>query len=107
MVRNRPVAEQKLRAGFQRRVDRQAERYAGQLRHAEQLAIRLERGKVAGVFSGQAGGGVRRGAYVEGLRFHAFAEGCALLDGPRADALSMAGVLKSPCASSHTTATSR
>ncbi len=51
----RPEAEQKLRAGFQRRVDRQAERYAEQLRHAEQLAIRLECGEVAGVFSGQTG----------------------------------------------------
>jgi hypothetical protein len=61
MVRIRPEAEQKLRAAFQRRVDRQAERYAAQLTHAEQLAIRLECGEVAGVFSGQAGGGVRRG----------------------------------------------
>ena len=135
-MRIRPEAEQKLRAGFQRRVDRQAERYAAQLTHAEQLAVRLECGQVAGVFSGQAGGGVRRGAYVVGLLpmaaipvliagaavgvpgmvpllgatpfitgawfgltlwrrreprrrvwFYAFAEGCALLDGPRADAL--------------------
>src|ERR1700728_807889 len=67
MVRIRPEAEQKLRAGFQRRVDRQAERYAAQLTHAEQLAVRLECGEVAGVFSGQAGGGVRRRAYVVGL----------------------------------------
>ena len=51
----RPEAEQKLRAGLQRRVDRQAERYAEQLRHAEQLAIRLVCGEVAGVFSGQTG----------------------------------------------------
>ena len=63
----RPEAEQKLRAGFQRRVDRQAERYAAQLTHAEQLAVRLECGEVAGVFSGQAGGGVRRGTYAVGL----------------------------------------
>lgn len=66
-MRVRPEVEHKLRAGFQRRVDRQAERYAAQLTHAEQLANRLECGEVAGVFSGQAGGGVRRGAYVVGL----------------------------------------
>jgi hypothetical protein len=136
MVRIRPEAEQKLRAGFQRRVDRQAGRYAAQLTHAEQLAARLECGEVAGVFAGQAGGDVRRGTYAVGLLpmaaipvliagaavgvpgmvpllgatpfitgawfgltvwrrreprrpvwFYAFAEGCALLDGPRADAL--------------------
>jgi len=63
----RPEAEQKLRAGFQRRVDRQAERYAEHLAHAEELAVRLAGGAVAGVFSGQAGGGVKRGAYVVGL----------------------------------------
>lgn len=63
MVPIRPEAEQKLRAGFQRRVDRQAERYAAQLTHAGQLAVRLEYGEVAGVFSGQAGGDRRRGAY--------------------------------------------
>jgi hypothetical protein len=136
MVRIRPEAEQKLRAGFQRRVDRQAERYAEQLTRAEQLAVRLECGEVAGVFCGQAGGGVRRGAYVVGLLpmaaipvliagsavgipgmvpllaatpfitgawfgltmwrwrepgrqvwFYAFDQGCALLDGPQADAV--------------------
>ena len=59
----RPEAEQKLRAGFQRRVDRQAERYVTPLAHAEQLAVRLECGQVVGVFAGQAGGDVRRGAY--------------------------------------------
>lgn len=63
----RPEAEQKLRAGFQRRVDRQAERYVAQLTHAERLAVGLECGQVVGVFSGQAGGGVRRGAYAVGL----------------------------------------
>jgi hypothetical protein len=63
----RPEAEQKLRAGFQRHVDRQAERYVAQLTHAEQLAVGLECGQVAGVFGGQAGGDVRRGAYVVGL----------------------------------------
>jgi hypothetical protein len=67
MARIRPEAEQKLRAGFQRRVDRQAERYVAQLTQAGQLAVRLECGEVIGVFSGQAGGGVRRGAYAVGL----------------------------------------
>ena len=130
----RPEAEQKLRAGFQRRVDRQAEQYVAQLTDAEQLAVGLERGQVAGVFDGQAGGGVKRGAYLVGLLpmaaipvaiagaavgvpgmvpvlgatpfvtgawfgltlwrwrepkrqvwLYAFAEGCALLDGPQAD----------------------
>ena len=106
--------------------------------HAEQLADRLECGEVAGVFSGQAGGDIKRGAYAVGLLpmaaipvliagaavgvpgllpllgatpfitgawfgltlwrwreprrrvwFYAFAEGCALLDGPRADAVSL------------------
>jgi hypothetical protein len=60
MVRIRPEAEQKLRAGFQRRVDRQAERYAAQLADAEQLAVGLECGPVVGVFGGEAGGDVRR-----------------------------------------------
>jgi hypothetical protein len=66
MVRIRPEAEQKLRAGFQRRIDRQAERYAAQLTRAEQLAVRLECGQVAGVFTGQAGGDVRRCTYAMG-----------------------------------------
>ena len=132
----RPEAEQKLRAGFQRRVDRKAERYAAQLTDAEQLAVRLEAGEVAGVFSGQARGGVRRGTYAVGLLpmaaiplliacaavgvpglvpllaaspfiigawfgltlwrrrepnrrvwLYAFAQECALLDGPTADAV--------------------
>jgi hypothetical protein len=63
----RPQAEQRLRAGFQRHVDRQADRYAVQLSHAEQLAFRLECGQVAGVFTGQAGGGTKRGAIVVAL----------------------------------------
>jgi hypothetical protein len=63
----RPEAEQKLRAGFQRRADQQAERYAASLAHAEELAVRLGYGPVTGVFSGQAGGGVKRGAYLVGL----------------------------------------
>jgi hypothetical protein len=140
MVRIRPEAEQKLRAGFQRRVDRQAERYAAQLTRAEQLAVRLECGQVVGVFTGQAGGDVRRGTYAVGLLplaaipvliagaavgvpgmvpllgatpfitgawfgftvwrrreprrrvwLYAFTEGCALLDGPRTDALPASG----------------
>ena len=133
-MRIRPEAEQKLRAGFQRRVDRQAERYVAELTHAQQLAVGLECGEVVGVFSGHAGGDLRRGAHVRaalpmaaipvliagaavgvpgmvpllgaspfviggwfGLTmwrwreprrrvwFYAFTQGCALLDGPRAD----------------------
>jgi len=132
----RPEAEQKLRAGFQRRVDRQAARYAAQLTDAEQLAGRLECGPVIGDFTGQAGGDVKRGSYAVGLLpmaaipvliagaaagvpgmvpllgatpfitgawfgltlwrrrepkrrvwLYAFADGCALLDGPQADAV--------------------
>jgi hypothetical protein len=67
VVQIRPEAEQKLRAGFQRRVDQQRDRYAVQLAHAEQLAAWFECGEVAGVFSAQAGGGVRPRAYVVGL----------------------------------------
>ncbi len=63
----RPEAEQKLRAGFQRRVDQQRDRYVVQLTHAEQLAAWFECGEVAGVFSAEAGGGVRPRAYVVGL----------------------------------------
>ena len=40
---------------------------SAQLTHAEQLAVRLECGQVAGVFTGQAGGDVRRGTYAVGL----------------------------------------
>ena len=61
----RPEAEQRLRAGFQRRVDRQRERYAPQLAHAGQLAARFGCGEVAGVFSMQAG--IRPRALVSGL----------------------------------------
>jgi len=50
----RPEAEQRLRAGFQRRVDRQREQYAPQLAHAGQLAAGSGCGQVAGVFSMQA-----------------------------------------------------
>ena len=63
----RPEAEQKLRAGFQRRVDQQSHRYAGPLAHAAELATGLECGEVAGVFTARAGGGVARRAYVVGL----------------------------------------
>ena len=63
----RPEAERKLRAGFQRRVDEQSQRYAVQLAHASQLAARFGCGEVAGVFTAQAGGGVRRSTYVVGL----------------------------------------
>ncbi len=55
----RPEAERRLRAGFQRRVDAQRQRYAVQLAHAGQLAVRFECGEVAGVFSGEAGIGRR------------------------------------------------
>ena len=63
----RPEAEQKLRAGFQRHVDRQAGRYTEQLTHAGHLADRFECGHVIGVFSTQTGGDIRPRAYVVGL----------------------------------------
>ena len=63
----RPEPEQKLRAGFQRRVDEQSNRHAAQLMHAEQLAGRFECGEVTGVYSARAGGNVRRSAYVVAL----------------------------------------
>jgi hypothetical protein len=136
MVQIRPEAERKLRAGFQRRAGQQADRFAVQLTHAEQLAVRFECGEVVGVFSAWAGGGIGRRAYVVGLLplaaipvliagaaagvpalvpvlgafpfvvgawfglslwrgrepkrrvwFYAFAQGCVLLDDPRADAV--------------------
>jgi hypothetical protein len=63
----RPEAERKLRAGFQRRVDEQSDRYAAELAHAGQLAARFGCGEVAGVFGAQAGGDVRARTYVVGL----------------------------------------
>ncbi len=66
-MRIRPEAEQKLRAGFQRRVDEQSDRYAVQLAHAGQLAARFGCGEVVGVFSAETGGGVRPRTYVVGL----------------------------------------
>jgi hypothetical protein len=54
VVKIRPEAEQRLRAGFQRRVDEQRGRYAAELAHAGQLAARFECGEVVGVFSRQA-----------------------------------------------------
>jgi hypothetical protein len=66
-MRIRPEAEQKLRAGFQRRAAEQSMRYAGQLAHAEELARRFGYGEVAGLFSARAGGGVRRRTYVVAL----------------------------------------
>lgn len=63
----RPEAEQKLRQGFQRRVDEQCHRYAAQLADAERVATMHECGEVAGVFTGRTGGGVRPRAYVVGL----------------------------------------
>jgi len=87
----RPEAERKLRAGFQRRVDQQSERYAAPLAHAGELAARFGYGEVVGVFSARAGGGVRPSLWRlrEPRRcvwFYAFDEGFMLLDDPRADA---------------------
>ena len=50
-MRMRPEAERRMRAGFQRRVDEQAERYAPRLAHAERLASYSECGDVTGVFT--------------------------------------------------------
>ena len=63
----RPEAERKLRAGFQRHVDEQGDRYVVQWTHAELLAARFGRGEVVGVFSARAGGGVRPRVHVVGL----------------------------------------
>jgi hypothetical protein len=63
----RPEAERKLRAGFQRRVDEQSDRYAAQLAHAGQLAARFECGEVTGVFGAEAGGDLRPGTFVVAL----------------------------------------
>jgi hypothetical protein len=61
----RPEAEQRLRAGFQRRVDKRREQYAAQLAHAGQLAARYGCGEVVGVFSRQAG--IGRKTVITGL----------------------------------------
>ncbi len=53
-MKMRPEAEQRLRAGFQRRVDKVRDQYSAQLAHAGQLAGRYECGSVVGVFSRQA-----------------------------------------------------
>jgi len=66
-MRIRPDAEVRLRAGFQRRVDAQRAQYAGHLSYAGQLASHFQAGSVVGVFTGEAGGGVRRRAYVLGM----------------------------------------
>jgi hypothetical protein len=66
-MRMRPESERKLRAGFQRRVDEQSNRYATPLAHAEELGASFEFGEVVGVYSAQAGGHVRRQAYVKAL----------------------------------------
>jgi hypothetical protein len=65
VVKIRPEAEQRLRAGFQRRVDKVRDRYATQLAHAGQLAARYECGQVVGVFSRQAD--IRRKTVITGL----------------------------------------
>jgi len=67
VVQIRPQAERKLRTGFQRHVDEQSDRYAAELTHAEQLAAWFECGEVIGVFGMQAGGAVKRSAYVVAL----------------------------------------
>ena len=54
MAKIRPEAGQRLRAGFQRRVEERRNRYAAQLAHAGQLATWHECGEVVGVFSRQA-----------------------------------------------------
>jgi hypothetical protein len=66
-MRMRPEAEQKLRAGFQRRVDEQAERYAAQLARAGQVTARFGCGEVLGVYTAQAGGNPRPRTFVVGL----------------------------------------
>jgi hypothetical protein len=76
----RPEAEQRLRAGFQRRVDKQSERYAPELAHAAQLAAGSGCGQLAGVFSRQApfrARGIRRQTW-----FFAFTGGFMLIDDP-------------------------
>jgi hypothetical protein len=67
VVRMRPEAERRLRAGFQRRVDEQSSRYAVQLAHARQEAVRFECGEMAGVFSMLAGGEPTPRTYVVAL----------------------------------------
>jgi hypothetical protein len=64
-MKMRPEAEQRLRAGFQRRADEVRDRYAAQLAHARQLAARYECGEVVGVFSRQAD--IRRKTVITGL----------------------------------------
>jgi hypothetical protein len=54
VVKIRPEAEQRLRAGFQRHVDERRHRYAAQLAYAGQLSARYECGEVVGVFNRQA-----------------------------------------------------
>jgi hypothetical protein len=67
VVRMRPEAERRLREGFQRRVDEQSSRYAGQLAHARQQGARFECGEVAGVFTAEAGGEPTTRTYVVAL----------------------------------------
>ena len=61
----RPEAEQRLRASFQRRVDKTRVQYAAQLAHAGQLAAWHECGEVVGVYSRQAD--IRRKTVITGL----------------------------------------
>jgi hypothetical protein len=66
-MRIRPEADARLRAALQRRVDARRAQFAGPLAHAEQVAEQFRAGSVVGVYTGEAGGGVRRRAYVLGL----------------------------------------
>jgi hypothetical protein len=65
VVKMRPEAEQRLRAGLQRRVDERRDRYAAQLAHAGQLAGRYEYGEVVGGV--QQAGQHRAEAVITGL----------------------------------------
>src|SRR5487761_765725 len=94
-MRIRPEAELKLRIGFQRHVDRQANRYAAELAHAAQLSaipvlIIGAAARVPGVlpllglfpfaFAAWFGGCLWRGRDPERrVWFCAFADGCMLL----------------------------
>lgn len=63
----RPETERRLRESFQRRFDEQSNRYAAQLAQARQQAARFGCGDVAGVFGGQAGGGIPPRTFVVAL----------------------------------------
>jgi hypothetical protein len=85
IVRIRPEAQDKLHAGFQRKVDRQRRLYAAQLAEAEQLASSVECGAVVGIFSSKAADdrAQRRRSHPSWL--YAFTGGFMIVDGPRPD----------------------